>query len=221
MVEDTFEEFTKGKITQKAVNELFDDLKNSDYWQPEVPRGTSFIFILIAVVIFAIFMVPAWILLANESIEQVNLFIGYALVLIGIVAPAVCISCYAKSQNKRYEARDADFKERLIEHNRKNFIPHDMPIKMALFGAYFVIERPNAKSENVYGPLVSVGRKKLNQEEKKYELAYLDVDEEVDYVQNPLRNSSTSKPQNSPRDSNTALNQIPGNTGNTGVVSVV
>lgn len=89
---------------------------------------------------------------------------------------------------------------------------------MSLFGAYFVIDRPNSQPENNFGPLVSVGTKKLNNEEKKYELAYLDVDEEVDYVQNPVRQSSTSKPQQSPRsennrgtDQNPPLNQYQGN----------
>jgi hypothetical protein len=199
VMEDTLPEFSKGKLNQKAVNDLFDDLKNSDYWEPELPMRTKLMFWLIAFILFAIFIIPSWIILGSSTQNLGALIVGYILTSLAIISPAIVLLFYARSQQKRYEAREQDFKERLIEHNRKNFIPHDYPVKMSLFGAYFSIDRPNAKSDNFVGPLVSVGNKKLNKEEQKYELAYLDVDEEVDYIENPIRQSSTSKPQPSPR----------------------
>jgi len=211
IIEETMEEFSNGKISQKAVNDLFDDLKNSDYWDPELPLGTRVIFSAIALIVFAIFIVPGWLVLGSSTQDLGFVVLGFALNILAIISPAICILFYSRAQQKRYQAREQDFKERLIEHNRKNFIPHDMPVKMSLFGAYFVIDRANSKPEKNFGPLVSVGTKKLNNEEKKYELAYLDVDEEVDYVQNPVRQSSTSKPQATPRSDENRGNNTIGN----------
>lgn len=190
------DEFSEGKITQRHVDDLIDDLKSSEYWDPELPFGTRMIYIACALAIFAIFMIPAWIILGSSTQALGWIFFGNFLILIGILAPAITILFYSRAQKKRYEAREVDFKERLIPHNRKNFIPQDLPIKMSLFGAYFTIEKPEAANEPAYGPLVTSGRKKLNKEEQKFELAYLDVDEEVENVEQniPQRQQTSSRP---------------------------
>lgn len=65
---------------------------------------------------------------------------------------------------------------------------------MALFGAYFTVEKKEAADEPNYGPLVTTGLKKYTEEEKKFEIAYLDVDEEVQMVQ-PVNQSSMREAQ--------------------------
>jgi hypothetical protein len=157
-------------------------------------------YIGIALGIFALFMLPAWLILASSSINLFMIFLGNFLVLLGILAPAITILFYSRAQKKRYEAREVDFKERLIPHNRRNFIPHDLPIKMSLFGAYFEIMKPEAQNEPKYGPLVTSGRKKLTPEEQQFELAYMDVDEEVENVDSeiPQRKQTSSRPNYNP-----------------------
>jgi hypothetical protein len=147
-------------------------------------------YIGVALAIFALFMIPAWIILGGSSQELLAIYSGNVLILIGLFAPAVAILFYSRAQKKRYEAREIDFKERLIPHNRKNFIPHDLPIKMSLFGAYFSIEKPEALNDLSYGPLVTSGKKKLNKEEQKFENAYYDVSEDVENNRSfiPVRN---------------------------------
>lgn len=58
-IKNFHEEFSNGKITQKHIDELIDDLKSSEYWDPELPICTKFIYFLCALGIFAIFTVPA------------------------------------------------------------------------------------------------------------------------------------------------------------------
>jgi hypothetical protein len=196
ITKDFNDDFSNGRISQKHIDDLVDDLKNSEYWDPELTFGTRMVYIGVALGVFALFMIPAWILLASSSTKLGIIYLGNILIVLGILAPAITILFYSKAQKKRYEAREVDFKERLIPHNRKNFIPHDLPIKMSLFGAYFTIEKPDANLEPAYGPLVTSGRKKLTKEEQKFELAYLDVDEEVENIEQnvPQRQQSSVRP---------------------------
>lgn len=197
VTKDFTPEFSNGKISNREVDALVDDLKQSEYWNPELPFGTKMCFIGVALILFAIFMIPAWIILASSTQKLMMIYLGNLLILLGILAPALTILFYSRAQKKRYEAREADFKERLIPHNRKNFIPHDLPVKMSLFGAYFTIERLNApKKQESFGPLVGQGKKKLTVEEQKFEMAYIDVDEEVENVELnvPARQQSRAHP---------------------------
>ena len=59
--------FSNGKISQKAITDLFDDLKNSDFWEPELPMKTKVIFGAIALIVFAIFIVPGWLILGSST----------------------------------------------------------------------------------------------------------------------------------------------------------
>lgn len=172
------------------------DLKSSEYWDPALPLKTKLIYIGIAAILFVIFMIPAWILYGSSSNSTRRIMLGNVFALLGIIAPAMVIFFYTNSQKKRYEAREDSFKEILIPHNRKHFIPNDYPIRMSLFGAYFTIEKPGTKHLQTGGPLVKSGAKKLTQEERKFELAYMDVDEEVENAQEsvPMRHRSSSRP---------------------------
>lgn len=194
---DFDEQFSNGKITKNHIDELIDSLKESEYWDPELPSGTRTLYIGVALAVFVVFMVAAWLILGSSTHKLGLIFLGMLFIMISVLAPAVTILLYSRAQEKRYQAREEDFKERLIPHNRKNFIPHDLPIKMSLFGAYFEIQKPDAEFEMAYGPLVTSGRKKLTKEEAKFELAYLDVDEEVENVEQniPQRKQATSKPR--------------------------
>jgi hypothetical protein len=147
-------------------------------------------FVGLALIIFAVFMIPAWIILGSSSVGLNGITVGNVLILLGLLGPAFTVLFYSRAQKNRFEAREIDFKEKLIPHNRTNFIPYDLPIKMSLFGAYFSIEKPEAQQDLSYGPLVTCGKKKLTTEEQKFENAYYDVDEDVDnegsYL--PMRN---------------------------------
>ena len=121
------------------------------------------LYILLGIILIAIFIVPAWIILASDTHNFGYIILGLILLAISLYAPAFTILMYSKKQRTRYEARDLDFKDRLIPHNRKNFIPHDIPIKMGLFGAYFTVDMPEMKHQPTFGPLVTSGRKRLNE----------------------------------------------------------
>jgi len=171
------ESFTDGKVKQQSVNALFDDLKNSPYHNPDMPFNKKMKFILIAAIIFVVLMVPAWIILALDTDKLFWVYLGNFLVMLAVLSPAITIFGYSRAKRQRFEEREKDFKKRLIEHNRSNFITAGYPLKMSLFGAYFTMEKPNKIKEPAYGPLVTIGNKKLTAEERKFEAAYFDVSE--------------------------------------------
>jgi len=61
------DQFSNGKIKQNHIDELIDDLRASEYWDPDLPFKTKMTYIGIALLIFAIFMIPAWIILGSKS----------------------------------------------------------------------------------------------------------------------------------------------------------
>lgn len=176
---DSFhEEFSNSKVKQRHIDELFNDLKQSEFWDPDLTFGEKMKFIGIAAAIFAVFMIPAWIILAIDDASLILIYLGNFLVILGVLSPALVILLFAKAQRKRYEAREEDFKKRVIKHNRDNFIPHGVPLRVHLFGAFISMRKPDElKKETPYGPLVTIGNKKLNEHEKKFEAAYMDVSE--------------------------------------------
>lgn len=197
---DSFnEEFSNSKVKQKHLDELFNDLKQSEFWDPDLKFGEKMKFLGIAVAIFAVVMIPAWIIMSIEDVSLILIFMSNFLVLIGVLSPAMVIFLFARAQRKRYEAREKDFNNRIIKHNRDNFIPHEVPLKVHLFGAYISMRKPELIGmQKKTGPLVAGGNKKLTEHEKKFEAAYMDVSEgnEEDQVSVVKRNKTRSNPSN-------------------------
>ena len=190
------ETFTNGRVKDQQIKALFNDLKDSPYHDPELPFNKKMVYLGIAALIFIVFMIPAWIILSLDNNSLILVYLGNFLVMLAVLSPALTIFMYTKAQKKRYEDREKDFKKRLIEHNRSNFITAGYPMKMSLFGAYFTMEQPNKIREPAYGPLVTVGQKKLTEEERKFEAAYFDVDEGSESgIVVPRRLQTRSRPE--------------------------